>query len=188
MKSFVLNALAGARCGATEDDAIRGLYHLRFSSRFASAFPQFAKEELRPRVTFDASVALDHEEVEFLAFGHPLVDALVERARSADYPARASHRIVLTDELEATRRLALPLCPRVRRHRTGQGAVRNLRRLRRHARRRARDLASPSGLRRQARRVGGPTYPFRSASESSRAAVEIADRERLLVSLHGRAS
>ena len=101
MRRFVLNALAELHVASTEDDAIKGLYHLRFGARFASAFPQFAKEELRPRVTFDASVALDHEEVEFLAFGHPLVDALVQRARSQEYPARASHRIVLTDELEA---------------------------------------------------------------------------------------
>jgi RNA polymerase recycling family C-terminal len=100
MRAFVLNALAELDVAASEDGAIRGLYDLRFCERFSSAFPHFAKEEIRSRVTFDASVALDHEEVEFLAFGHPLVDALVERARSPEYPARASHRVVLTDEIE----------------------------------------------------------------------------------------
>jgi superfamily II DNA or RNA helicase len=100
MRKFVLNALSELDVTSSEDDAIRGLYHLRFGPRFSAAFPQFAKEELRPRVTFDAAVALDHEEVEFLAFGHPLVDSVVERARSSDYPARASHRIVLTDEID----------------------------------------------------------------------------------------
>ena len=98
MKSFVLGALQELEVGATEDPSVRGLYHLRFGRRFESSFPQFAKEEIRPRVTFQATVALEHEEVEFLAFGHPLVDAIVERARSSDYLARTSHRIVLTDE------------------------------------------------------------------------------------------
>ena len=98
MRSFVLNALSELEVVATDDESVPGLYHLRFGSRFESTFPQFAREEIPPRVTFDAAVALDHEEVGFLAFGHPLVDALVERARSTDYPARASHRVALSDE------------------------------------------------------------------------------------------
>jgi hypothetical protein len=98
MRRFVLQALQELEVRATEDQQIHGIYHLSFSSRFEAVFPQFAREELRSEVTFDAAVALDFEEVEFLAFGHPLVDALVERARSPQYPARTSHRIVLTDE------------------------------------------------------------------------------------------
>jgi hypothetical protein len=100
LRRFVLNALSELDVTADQDATIRGLYNVRFGSRFAAVFPQFAKEEIRPRATFDPSVALDHEEVEFLAFGHALVDVLVDRARSLDYPARASHRIVLTDEVE----------------------------------------------------------------------------------------
>jgi hypothetical protein len=100
MRRFVLQALQELEVRADEDERIRGVYRLRFSNRFETVFPQFAREEIRPTVTFDAAVALEFEEIEFLAFGHPLVDALVERARSAEYPARTSQRIVLTDEEE----------------------------------------------------------------------------------------
>jgi hypothetical protein len=44
-------------------------------------------------------VAIDHETVDFLAFGHQLVEALVERVLSGDYLARTSHReIRVTDK------------------------------------------------------------------------------------------
>ena len=50
------------------------------------------------RVTFSPSVALDYETIDFLAFGHELVDALVERVSGRGYPGRTSHRTIKTDE------------------------------------------------------------------------------------------
>ena len=59
---------------------------------FENEFPQFLREGATRRATFDPSVAMDHEDVEFLAVGHEIVDALLARARSSSYGGRTSIR------------------------------------------------------------------------------------------------
>ena len=44
--------------------------------------------------------ALDHEEVEFLAFGNELVDGVVSYVRRREYPGRACHRRIHTNDVE----------------------------------------------------------------------------------------
>ena len=51
-------------------------------------------------VTFDPATALEHEEVEFLAFGNELVDSLVDHVRRREYPGRASHRRIRTNDCQ----------------------------------------------------------------------------------------
>ena len=73
--------------GSTTTRRSRASTSSRFGARFFAAFPQFARDDMKRRVTFDPSVALDHEEIDFLAFGHALVDALVARVRDHGLPA-----------------------------------------------------------------------------------------------------
>jgi ATP-dependent helicase HepA len=100
LRRFAINALAELDVRIEAEAEHEGVFNLRLGDRFFATFPQFAKEEIRTRVTFEPSVALEHEEVDFLAFGHQLVDALVDRVRSQDYPGRSAMRVVLTDECE----------------------------------------------------------------------------------------
>jgi hypothetical protein len=51
------------------------------------------------QLTFDPSVARDHEDLEFFAVGHEIVDALITRTRSKGYGGRASFRRISTDEV-----------------------------------------------------------------------------------------
>ncbi len=103
MKGFVLAALADLDVEIADDPDIPDVYGLRFRGRFRDEFPQFVKEGVNRRVTFDPAVALDFETIEFLAFGHEMVDALVARARAASYPGRASFRRVRTNQWPAAR-------------------------------------------------------------------------------------
>jgi ATP-dependent helicase HepA len=97
MQSFVLAALTELGVEIVDDPDLPGVFRLRFQGRFVDDFPQLVREGKIRRVTFEPSVALDYETIEFLAFGHELVDALVERVRSAQYRGRACHRIIRTD-------------------------------------------------------------------------------------------
>lgn len=101
LRRFVVCALAELDVLIKEEVDHPDIFELRVSEHFLAAFPQFAKEEIKTRVTFEPSVALEYEEVDFLAFGHQLVDALVERVRSQSYPGRAAVRSVLTSDLPA---------------------------------------------------------------------------------------
>jgi ATP-dependent helicase HepA len=96
LRRFVICALAELDVRIEEEAEHPGIFGLRLSDRFLAAFPQFAKEEIKTRVTFEPSVALEFEEVDFLAFGHQLVDALVTRVRSQGYGGRAAVRTILT--------------------------------------------------------------------------------------------
>lgn len=98
LRRFTINALSELDAKITEEVDSPGVYQLRIGERFLAVFPQFAKEEIRQRITFEPAIALEHEEVDFLAFGHPMVDALVARACSPDYDARAAYRIIITDD------------------------------------------------------------------------------------------
>jgi len=79
---------------------VKGVFDLRFRGRFLNEFPQFVREGVIRRVTFDPMVAMDYETIDFLAFGHEIVDALVARVTGRGYPGRASVRAVRTDEQE----------------------------------------------------------------------------------------
>jgi SNF2 family DNA or RNA helicase len=98
LKRFVLGVLNELGVKIEKDSLHPGVYDLRFSGRFADQFPQFVREGMTRRVTFDPAVALDYETIDFLAFGHEIVDALVDHVRTREYPGRTSHRIVLSDE------------------------------------------------------------------------------------------
>ena len=51
-----------------------GVFLLRLGAKFEHVFPEEVRIDRNRVVTFDLSVALEREEVEFLAFGHPFVD------------------------------------------------------------------------------------------------------------------
>ena len=102
IRLFVINALAELDCKIEEDPEMAGVYDLRFKGRFLNEFPHFAKEGVTRRVTFSPSVALDYETIDFLAFGHELVDALVARVRSSEYRGHTSHRVIRTEQQEPT--------------------------------------------------------------------------------------
>jgi ATP-dependent helicase HepA len=101
VRRFVINALAELGVQIDDHPAMPGVYNIRLRGKFLTEFPQFAKEGLTRQVTFDPSVARDYETIEFLAFGHELVDALVERVRKREYGGRTSNRIIKTDEQSA---------------------------------------------------------------------------------------
>ena len=98
MKRFVLGALDEMGVHIEEDHETEHVYNIRLRGQFFVEFPQFAREGAQLKITFDPSIALDYETIEFLAFGHELVEALINHVRSDDYRARASHRIIVTDE------------------------------------------------------------------------------------------
>ena len=102
IRLFVINALAELECKIDEDPEMAGVYDIRFRGQFLNEFPHFAKEGVSRRVTFSPSVALDYETIDFLAFGHELVDALVARVREPGYRGHTSHRVIRTDEQEPT--------------------------------------------------------------------------------------
>jgi ATP-dependent helicase HepA len=103
VKRFVLGALNEIRVGIDRDPEHEGVYLLSFNDLFEHLFPDEVKAGRTRRITFDLSVALEREEVDFLAFGHPIVDGLVDYVRDADYGGVTSYRRVLSDEVESRR-------------------------------------------------------------------------------------
>jgi ATP-dependent helicase HepA len=98
LRRFVINALAELEVKINSDRDVEGTHFLILSDRFFAAFPQFTRDDIKPRVTFDPTVALAHEEIDFLAFGHQLVEALVDRVLQQEYGGRAGVRVVLNNE------------------------------------------------------------------------------------------
>lgn len=100
MTRFVLGILDefGVKIEKSED--MESVYVLRLNNSFFKEFPQFEREGKEKLVTFDPSVARDYETIDFLAFGHELVDKLVEYARSNNYNAITSNRLIVTDKKE----------------------------------------------------------------------------------------
>jgi SNF2 family DNA or RNA helicase len=99
LKRFALGALAELGATIIRDERIPGAFELRLKGQFENNFPQFVRDGLVRRVTFDPSVARDHEDLEFLAVGHEIVDALLGYVRSKEHGARASVRVIKTSEL-----------------------------------------------------------------------------------------
>jgi hypothetical protein len=46
------------------------------------------------RGTFDPEIALQNDDIDFFAFGHPLVNAIVEELTSPSFRGRCTHRVV----------------------------------------------------------------------------------------------
>ena len=98
LKRFTLGALHELGVSIDEDPQVPGGLELRLRGQFENEFPQFAREGAVRRVTFEPSVAREHEELEFLAIGHEIVDALLARVRSKEYGARTSCRVIRVNE------------------------------------------------------------------------------------------
>lgn len=99
LERFTRKALRQLGVAVDESPESPGVWDVTLSERFAIEFPKLAKEGWKRRVTFDPSVALDMESVDFLAFGHELVDALVARTRGKDFGGRAATWWITTDEV-----------------------------------------------------------------------------------------
>ena len=99
LKSFVLGSLNELGVGIERHPSIEQVFELHLRGRFADEFPVIVRDGDRRIVTFDPATALDHEEVEFFAFGNDVVDALVEYVRRREYPGRASHRRIRTNDV-----------------------------------------------------------------------------------------
>lgn len=99
LRAFVLGALNELGATAEPHLSIENVYELRLRGRFADEFPVLTRDAQTRMATFDPSTALAHEEVEFLAFGHELVDSLVDFVRKREYPGRASHRRLRTNDV-----------------------------------------------------------------------------------------
>ena len=98
MQRFVLGILLQLGTSIEKDPEIPEVFSARYYDRFLDKFPSFKKEELPSRITFDPPTAIEQESVDFLAFGHKLVDALVEYALSDNYLASTSYRIIKSNE------------------------------------------------------------------------------------------
>ena len=95
---FYLRFLNQLGASIKNDPEIPEVFLLKYYDRFLEKFPAFKKDELPWRVTFVPSTAIEQESVDFLAFGHRLVDALVEYVQSDNYLATTSVRIIKTND------------------------------------------------------------------------------------------
>lgn len=100
LERFILKSLKQLGCSIEPDEVTSGVHQIRFRGRFLQEFSRIADEGITRRATFDPSVALDHEEVEFLAFGHELVDQLVERARHREFAGLTGLRMIQSNDVE----------------------------------------------------------------------------------------
>ena len=75
-------------------EALRDRQRLLIQLRggFENEFPHLAKDARSRTGTFDPSIAREHEELEFFAIGHEMVDALIARCTRREYGGRASYR------------------------------------------------------------------------------------------------
>jgi SNF2 family DNA or RNA helicase len=99
LKSFALGVLHELGVGVERHPSLDEVFSLRLRGRFADEFPMTVKDGDNRVVTFDPATALDHEEVEFLAFGNQLIDDVVAYVRRREYPGRASHRRIRSNDL-----------------------------------------------------------------------------------------
>ena len=60
-------------------------YQLTFNDPFTSDYPEFFKEGRKRRAVFRAEERRDTELVEYFAFGHPIIEAIVERVLDSRY-------------------------------------------------------------------------------------------------------
>ena len=103
-----------------------GIYELKFQEPLLSDLPELIEDggAVRP-ACFEPGVAREAESVEFFTFGHPIVDALVERVLDGSYKGMATLDIRSSGLAPST---GYQSCARGRRHRTSQGGLLRLRR------------------------------------------------------------
>jgi SNF2 family DNA or RNA helicase len=76
-----------------------GTYEIMFHEPFVSEYPQHVKDQLRKRqVALRPDVKPDSQHVEYMALGHPVVDDLIGRVTSSDYPGSAAAIEIEADE------------------------------------------------------------------------------------------
>lgn len=98
LKAFVLGALNEFGCAIERHPAIDQVFEIRLKGKFGDEFPLIVKDAYIRVATFDPATALEHEDVEFLAFGHDVVDAVVDYVQRREYPGRASYRRVRSND------------------------------------------------------------------------------------------
>jgi len=103
LRHFVVGALAELQCKIENPQpGEEGIYTIYLRNKFLNEYPRLAREGVVRRVTFDPSIAIDQEKVEFLAIGHDLVDELLARVLKQDYPGLSSYRRVRTNDVPCT--------------------------------------------------------------------------------------
>jgi ERCC4-related helicase len=122
-KSFsreIAEKIAGRRSPVTADDQerfitalladvrthigkpINGEYQLTFHDPFTSDYREFFVDGRKRRAVFQANQRKDTELVEYLTFGHPIVEAIVERILNPSYPGvNGTRRVEADDDLAA---------------------------------------------------------------------------------------
>jgi hypothetical protein len=98
LRRFTLAALTELGAWVDRHDEIDNAYLVRLRGGFENEFPHLARDARNREGTFDPAIAREHEELEFFAIGHELVDALIARAMSREYGGRTSFRQIRTDE------------------------------------------------------------------------------------------
>lgn len=92
MASLIISILRMLEVEVDDDPEIDGVLQLRLGDPFFGRFPQFEPEGALRRVTFDPTVAMDSETIDFFAFGHPIVDALVAYVQDDSFSGRTTTR------------------------------------------------------------------------------------------------
>ena len=98
MEHFILGYLMQLGVSIKKDPDIQEVYLLRHYDKLLGEFPLLKNDEIPTRVTFDPSTALDQESIDFLAFGHKLVDSIVDHVLSDKYLGITSYRIIKTND------------------------------------------------------------------------------------------
>ena len=85
-KRLIIELLRSVRTSIrTEDAALPGEYSIQFQPPFTEEASELLDGQERRRVALDPAVAIDAEHVEYLAFGHPIVERLVTRTTEGRY-------------------------------------------------------------------------------------------------------
>jgi superfamily II DNA or RNA helicase len=98
LRRFTLTALTELGAAVDKHDEIDNAYQIRLRGGFENEFPHLAKDARLRTGTFDPAIAREHEELEFFAIGHEIVDALAARCMSREYGGRTSYRQIRTDD------------------------------------------------------------------------------------------
>jgi superfamily II DNA or RNA helicase len=77
---------------------VGGERQLTFNDPFTSDFPEFFVDGRKRRAVFRADERRDTELVDYFAFGHPIVEAIVDRVLHPEYPGAAGTRLVAASD------------------------------------------------------------------------------------------
>jgi len=96
---FVTALLADVRTHIGKPE--KGEWQLTFNDPFTSDYPEFFVDGRKRRAVFRADQRKDTELVEYFAFGHPIVEVVVDRVLDARYPgANGTRRLHAGPDLE----------------------------------------------------------------------------------------